>query len=84
MATAKKTVTKTAIKTATKPKPKRAAPVSAPSVTVPPQVDDELGAKWHAFKSVSDPEAREQLILHYAPLVKYVASRVATGLPSSV
>ena len=25
--------------------------------------------------------ARERLILHYAPLVKYVASRVATGLP---
>ena len=28
--------------------------------------------------------AREHLILHYAPLVKYVASRVATGLPASV
>ena len=28
--------------------------------------------------------ARERLILHYAPLVKYVASRVATGLPASV
>ena len=29
-------------------------------------------------------QARERLILHYAPLVKYVASRVATGLPASV
>jgi len=54
------------------------------SATVPPQVDDALGAIWHAFKSSADDEAREQLILHYAPLVKYVASRVATGLPSSV
>ena len=54
------------------------------SATVPPQVDDALGAIWHAFKSTGDDDAREQLILHYAPLVKYVASRVATGLPSSV
>ena len=53
-------------------------------VTVPPQVDDVLGAIWHRFKGQGDVEARERLILHYAPLVKYVASRVATGLPASV
>ena len=40
--------------------------------------------RWDAFKRTADAEAREKLILHYAPLVKYVASRVATGLPSSV
>ena len=56
----------------------------AVSHTVPPQVDDALGAIWHAFKADADPDARERLILHYAPLVKYVASRVATGLPASV
>jgi RNA polymerase sigma factor for flagellar operon FliA len=56
----------------------------AVSRTVPPQVDDVLGAIWHSFKSEADPDARERLILHYAPLVKYVASRVATGLPASV
>ena len=39
---------------------------------------------WHGFKSSGDDESREKLILHYAPLVKYVASRVATGLPASV
>jgi RNA polymerase sigma factor for flagellar operon FliA len=55
-----------------------------PVVTVPPQVDDALGQIWHAFKGSDDVDARERLILHYAPLVKYVASRVATGLPSSV
>jgi RNA polymerase sigma factor for flagellar operon FliA len=54
------------------------------SATVPPQVDDALAAIWHAFKSTADIDARERLILHYAPLVKYVASRVATGLPASV
>jgi RNA polymerase sigma factor for flagellar operon FliA len=55
-----------------------------PSVTIPPHVDDELGQHWHRFKSSGEDEAREKLILHYAPLVKYVASRVATGLPASV
>ena len=39
---------------------------------------------WDAFKGSASDEARERLILHYAPLVKYVASRVATGLPASV
>jgi RNA polymerase sigma factor for flagellar operon FliA len=56
----------------------------AVSHTVPPQVDDTLAAIWHSFKADADAAARERLILHYAPLVKYVASRVATGLPASV
>ena len=54
------------------------------AITIPPQVDDELGRHWHDFKADASPAAREKLILHYAPLVKYVASRVATGLPASV
>jgi RNA polymerase sigma factor for flagellar operon FliA len=45
---------------------------------------DELVSLWDEFKSTASAEARERLILHYAPLVKYVASRVATGLPASV
>jgi RNA polymerase sigma factor FliA len=45
---------------------------------------DELAELWAEFKATASPEARERLILHYAPLVKYVASRVATGLPASV
>jgi RNA polymerase sigma factor for flagellar operon FliA len=60
------------------------APTTDPTVTIPPHVDDELGGHWHRFKSSGDDAAREKLILHYAPLVKYVASRVATGLPASV
>jgi RNA polymerase sigma factor for flagellar operon FliA len=39
---------------------------------------------WERFKEAGSQEAREQLIVHYAPLVKYVASRVATGLPANV
>jgi RNA polymerase sigma factor for flagellar operon FliA len=72
---------------AAKTRTTKEAPLTDPravSHTVPPQVDDALAAIWHAFKADADPDARERLILHYAPLVKYVASRVATGLPASV
>ena len=79
MATAKKATAAKAV--ATKPRPRKA---TGKTVTIPPAVDDELGMRWDAFKASGDGEAREKLILHYAPLVKYVASRVATGLPSSV
>jgi RNA polymerase sigma factor for flagellar operon FliA len=61
------------------PKPARAAT----AVVVPDEVD-ELGHLWEEFKRSGSPQARERLILHYAPLVKYVASRVATGLPATV
>lgn len=65
-------------------KARKTASSTAAVVTVPPQVDDELGGHWAGFKGDGSVEAREKLILHYAPLVKYVASRVATGLPASV
>ncbi len=75
-------------KTTKTPARKPAAKVKAATdnrrITIPPAVDDELGALWDAFKGSASNEARERLILHYAPLVKYVASRVATGLPASV
>jgi RNA polymerase sigma factor for flagellar operon FliA len=75
------TTKKAPAKTATK---KTGSGSATATVTVPPHVDDELGRHWAAFKGEASPSAREKLILHYAPLVKYVASRVATGLPASV
>jgi RNA polymerase sigma factor for flagellar operon FliA len=39
---------------------------------------------WRRFKESGDGQIRESLILHYAPLVKFVAGRVAVGLPRSV
>lgn len=39
---------------------------------------------WADYKSVGDVQAREGLILHYAPLVKYIAGRLAINLPDSV
>ncbi len=80
MATAKKVAVKTAERA---PKALAKSPPSK-TVTIPPAIDDELGLRWDTFKRTNDRDAREKLILHYAPLVKYVASRVATGLPSSV
>ena len=75
---------KTTKTTARKPAAKAKASNDNRRITIPPAVDDELGALWDAFKGSASDEARERLILHYAPLVKYVASRVATGLPASV
>ncbi|MEM9135305.1 MAG: RNA polymerase sigma factor WhiG [Actinomycetota bacterium] len=44
----------------------------------------ELGSVWASFKEHGRQSDRDQLIVYYAPLVKYVASRVAAGLPQSV
>lgn len=39
---------------------------------------------WQRFKADGDPATRERLILHYSPLVKYVAGRVGVGLPPNI
>jgi len=39
---------------------------------------------WAEFKSTADRSARDRLIIHYSPLVKYVAGRVAAAMPSHV
>jgi RNA polymerase sigma factor for flagellar operon FliA len=46
--------------------------------------DAALRALWERFKSTGDPAVRERLILHYPPLVKYVAGRVGVGLPPNI
>ena len=43
-----------------------------------------LDVLWRSYKATGDEGLREQLILHYSPLVKYVAGRVSVGLPSNV
>jgi RNA polymerase sigma factor FliA len=44
----------------------------------------EIAELWRAYKEGGGSEARERLILHYAPLVKFVAARVGAGLPNHV
>jgi RNA polymerase sigma factor FliA len=44
----------------------------------------ELDELWSEFKSTGSSKARDELIVHYAPLVKYVAARLSIGLPITV
>jgi RNA polymerase sigma factor for flagellar operon FliA len=53
--------------------------------------DDEAAAAeaalremWEGYKTRGDAALRERLILHYTPLVKYVAGRVGVGLPQNI
>ncbi len=39
---------------------------------------------WVRYKTTGDQSDRDQLIVYYAPLVKYVAGRIASGLPQNV
>lgn len=44
----------------------------------------ELRELWRLCKEEGDERARERLVVAYSPLVKYVAGRMAAGLPSHV
>ena len=50
------------------------------------QADSEAALRrlWEDFKASGDGKLRERLILHYSPLVKYVAGRVGVGLPPNI
>ena len=51
---------------------------------MPERQEQELQELWTEFKATGDERAREGLILHYSPLVKFVAGRVGSGLPKNV
>src|SRR3954453_12314699 len=44
----------------------------------------ELRALWRRYKTGGDQKAREDLVVAYSPLVKYVAGRMSSGLPAHV
>jgi RNA polymerase sigma factor FliA len=46
--------------------------------------DDSTARLWVDYKQSGDRHLRDQLIVLYSPLVKYVAARVAVGLPQHV
>ncbi len=46
--------------------------------------DAALADLWARYVTDREPGLRDRLILHYAPLVKYVAGRVGSGLPAHV
>ena len=69
----------------------RAAQAADQDLIDPDEAIDELddpgvilAELWREYKESADPGIREQLILQYAPLVRYVAGRVGVGLPASV
>ena len=50
----------------------------------PNDLEPDISRLWADYKAGGERELRDQLIVHYSPLVKYVAGRVATGLPQNV
>ncbi|HLG01313.1 MAG TPA: RNA polymerase sigma factor WhiG [Acidimicrobiia bacterium] len=46
--------------------------------------DDAISELWVEYKKAGDQGLRDRLILHYSPLVKFVAGRVGVGLPQNV
>jgi RNA polymerase sigma factor for flagellar operon FliA len=48
------------------------------------ETDHSVDTLWQRFKHEGDRDARDRLVVHYSPLVKFVAGRVRSGLPSSV
>ncbi len=58
------------------------ADATAPSVIR--DRNPEVQALWEEYKESPSGAARDTLIVHYSPLVKYVAGRVAVGLPPNV
>src|SRR5262249_61664217 len=46
--------------------------------------DTETLSLWLEYRQTRDKQLRDQLILRYSPLVKYVAGRLGSGLPAHV
>jgi RNA polymerase sigma factor for flagellar operon FliA len=66
------------------PGSERATAATAPRTSPRPAAPTSLDELWRTYKATGDARLREQLILHYSPLVKYVAGRVSVGLPANV
>ncbi|MBA3347935.1 MAG: sigma-70 family RNA polymerase sigma factor, partial [Actinobacteria bacterium] len=45
---------------------------------------EDTGALWQEYVGTKDRAVRDRLILTYAPLVKFVAGRLGSGLPAHV
>ena len=48
------------------------------------EIEAAIAVLWRDYKSTKEERLRERLILHYSPLVKYVAGRVGVGLPPNI
>lgn len=53
--------------------------------TVQEEMTEEEETKlWTKYARTKDREIRDRLLLHYAPIVKYIAGRMAMGMPPNV
>ncbi len=48
------------------------------------EIEQAISVLWREYKASGEERLRERLILHYSPLVKYVAGRVGVGLPPNI
>ncbi len=48
------------------------------------EIESAIAELWREYKTNGGEQLRERLILHYSPLVKYVAGRVGVGLPPNI
>ena len=48
------------------------------------EIEQAIAVLWREYKASGEERLRERLILHYSPLVKYVAGRVGVGLPPNI
>jgi RNA polymerase sigma factor for flagellar operon FliA len=48
------------------------------------EIESAIAQLWREYKQTGEERLRERLILHYSPLVKYVAGRVGVGLPPNI
>lgn len=57
---------------------------SAPADRQVTAEETEVMKVWKEYKATGSTEARDKLILHYAPLVKYVAGRLYVKVPPNI
>jgi len=48
------------------------------------ETESEIIKLWKEYRRTKSMEIRDRLILHYSPLVKYVAGKVSVNLPSHI
>ena len=74
--------------TARTPEPERSGVLAATAEDDPAvaklHAEAALRELWREFKDSGESRLRERLILHYSPLVKYVAGRVGVGSPPNI
>jgi len=60
------------------------SPKATDNTPPPDEGADSVQEAWDDYKESGSGRARDTLILNYSPLVKYVAGRVAVGLPANI